>query len=109
MIFADVQRGTGEGHRPWVRPGSTMTNATVETTVGSVDGQVIIVKYKDGDKVSEKKVIVPDDAVIRAYLVGSRDELKAGAYVNIVSAVKKPDGSLETARVNVGRDGIQPQ
>ena len=23
MIFADVQRGTGEGHRPWNRPGTT--------------------------------------------------------------------------------------
>src|SRR5882672_4043363 len=32
MIFAEVQRGTGEGHRPWVQPGSTMTNATVDTT-----------------------------------------------------------------------------
>src|SRR6185436_839732 len=27
MIFAESQRGTGEGHRPWVQPGSTMTNA----------------------------------------------------------------------------------
>ena len=36
MIFADVQRGTGEGHRPWNRPGTTMTNATVDTTVAAV-------------------------------------------------------------------------
>ncbi len=55
MIFAESQRGTGEGHRPWVQPGSTMTNATIETTVGSVDGQTLMVKYKDG----EKKIIVP--------------------------------------------------
>ena len=34
MIFAETQRGTGEGHRPWVQPGSTMTNATIDTTVG---------------------------------------------------------------------------
>ena len=34
MIFAESQRGTGEGHRPWVQPGSTMTNATIDTTVG---------------------------------------------------------------------------
>ena len=58
MIFAETQRGTGEGHRPWVQPGSTMTNATVDTTVGSVDGQVLMVKYKDG----EKKIIVPPDS-----------------------------------------------
>jgi len=38
-IFAESQRGTGEGHRPWDRaPGSTMTNATVEKAVAGVDG-----------------------------------------------------------------------
>jgi len=44
-------------------------NATVEQTVDSVDGQVVMVKYKDG----EKKIIVPLDATILAYAVGSRD------------------------------------
>jgi hypothetical protein len=105
MIFADVQRGTGEGHRPWNRPNTTMTNATVDTTVAGVDGQVLTVKYKDG----EKKIVVPPEATIRAYVVGSRDELKPGANILIVNAVKKPDGTLEAARVNVGRDGIVPQ
>ncbi len=104
MIFADVQRGTGEGHRPWVQPGSTMTNATVDTTVGSVDGQVVMVKYKDG----EKKVIIPPSLPIPAYVVGERSELKPGAAISIVSALKKPDGTLEASRVNVGRDGIVP-
>jgi hypothetical protein len=104
MIFAEPQRGTGEGHRPWDRPNTTMTNATVDTTVAGVDGQVIMVKYKDG----EKKIIVGPDAVIRAYVVGSKDELKPGANINIVAASKKPDGTFEAARVNVGRDGIVP-
>jgi hypothetical protein len=104
MIFAEPQRGTGEGHRPWDRPNTTMTNATVDTTVAGVDGQVIMVKYKDG----EKKIIVGPDAVIRAYVVGSKDELKPGANINIVAATKKPDGTFEAARVNVGRDGIVP-
>ena len=90
MIFSEQQRGTGEGHRPWDRPNSTMTNATVDTTVGSVDGQVVMVKYKDG----EKKIVVGPDAVIRAYVVGSRDELKPGANVAIVAAAKQPDGTL---------------
>jgi Domain of unknown function (DUF5666) len=104
MIFAEVQRGTGEGHRPWDRPGTTMTNATVDTTVAGVDGQVLTVKYKDG----EKKIVVPPDAVIRAYLVGSKDELKPGANVMIVRATKNPDGTFGADRVNVGRDGIVP-
>src|SRR6516165_1577975 len=104
VIFAEVQRGTGEGHRPWDRPNTTMTNATVDTTVAGVDGQAVTVKYKDG----EKKIIVGPDAVIRAYVVGSRDELKPGANINIIAATKKPDGTFEAARVNVGRDGIVP-
>jgi hypothetical protein len=45
MIFSEAQRGTGEGHRPWDRPNTTMTNATVDTTVAGVDGQVLMVKY----------------------------------------------------------------
>ena len=48
------------------------------------------------------------DAVIRAYVVGSRDELKPGANIGIVAAVKKEDGTFETNRINVGRDGIAP-
>jgi len=105
MIFSESQRGTGEGHRPWVRPGSTMTNATVETTVRSVDGEVVMVKYKGG----EKKVIVPPEATIRAYVVGDRSELKPGAAIAIVRAEKNSDGRLEAARVNVGRNGVVPQ
>ena len=31
-----------------------MTNATVDTTVAGVDGQVLTVKYKDG----EKKIVI---------------------------------------------------
>src|SRR5213078_2585831 len=86
VIIVQPPRGTGEGHRPWDRPNTTMTNATVDTTVAGVDGQVIMVKYKDG----EKKVIVGPDAVIRAYMIGSKDELKPGANINIVRATKKP-------------------
>src|ERR1700735_3977894 len=105
MIFAESQRGTGEGFRPWDRPGSTMTNATVDTTVASVDGQVVTVKYKDG----EKKIVIGPDAMIRAYVVGDRSELKPGAHIAIVRADKMPDGTFETNRINVGRDGVVPQ
>jgi hypothetical protein len=104
-VFAEVQRGVGEGHRPWDRPNSTMTNGAVEQTVGSVDGQVLMVKYKGG----EKKIVIPPDAVILAYAVGDKAELKPGAKVAILRAVKKPDGSLEANRVNVGRGEVAPQ
>jgi hypothetical protein len=82
-----------------------MTNGTVDQTVASVDGQVVMVKYKDG----EKKIVVPSDAIIRAYVAADKSELKPGAHIAIVRALKKPDGALETDRVNVGRGGVVPQ
>jgi hypothetical protein len=103
MIFAETQRGLGEGHRPWDRPGSTMTNGTVDTTVKAVEGQVLTVKYKDG----EKKIVITPESTIRAYVIGDKSELKAGAAI-ATFAMKKPDGSFETTRINVGRDGIAP-
>jgi hypothetical protein len=104
-IFAESMRGDGEGHRPWTStPGGTMTNATVDTNVASVDGSVLMVKYKGG----EKKITVGPDATIRAYSDGSRSELKPGANI-ILRAAKKPDGTLEAAQVEVGRDGYVPQ
>jgi hypothetical protein len=104
-IFPENQRGAAEGFRPWdQRPGSTMTNATVAETVKGIDGQNILVKYKDG----EKKVVVPPDTPIVAFVAGDKSELKPGAKIIIFSAAKKEDGTLEAARVNVGRDGITP-
>jgi hypothetical protein len=108
MIFAESLRGNGEGHRPWDRPGTTMTNATVETTVGGMEGPVLTVKYKQGDKVDEKKIIVGADAVIMAYVAGNKSELKPGANIAINAAIKKPDGSLEANRINVGRGNVVP-
>jgi hypothetical protein len=105
-ILAESQRGLSEGHRPWdARPNSTMTNGTVDQTVASVDGPVLTVKYKDG----EKKIVVPPDAVILAYMAGDKSELKPGARIAIVRALKKADGTLETNRVNVGRGEVVPQ
>jgi len=104
-IFAESQRGTGEGHRPWDgAPNSTMTNGTAGNAVAGVDGSVIILKYKDG----EKKLIVTPETPIVQYVLGEKSELKPGASINITNAVKKPDGTLEAARVNVGRDGVVP-
>jgi hypothetical protein len=105
-VMAESQRGLSEGHRPWdARPNSTMTNGTIDQTVAGVDGQVLTVKYRDG----EKKIIVPPDAAIQAYVVSDKSELKPGAHIAIVRAVKKPDGLLEANRVNVGRGDLVPQ
>ena len=104
-IFPETQRGAAEGFRPWdQRGGSTMTNATVAETVKGIDGQNILVKYKDG----EKKIVVPPETPIVTFLVGDKSELKPGAKIIIFGAVQKEDGTLEANRVNVGRDGITP-
>jgi len=102
-VFPENMRGTGEGSRPYdLRPDSTMTNATVETVAGN-DGRVLLVKHKDG----EKKVVVSPDTPVVTYVPADRSDLKAGAKV-IAFMKKRPDGSLETNRVSVGRDGLTP-
>ena len=48
--------------------GSLMTNAAIDTTVAAADGQTITVKYKQGDKVDEKKVLITPHTVIVRYV-----------------------------------------
>jgi hypothetical protein len=103
-VFPENMRGTGEGSRPYdLRPNSTMTNATVAESVAGNDGHTLLVKYKDG----EKKVAVPPDTPVVTYVPGDKSDLKAGAKV-IAFMKKLPDGSYETSRVSVGRDGLTP-
>jgi hypothetical protein len=105
LIFPEAMRGTGEGHYPWdLRPQSTMTNANVEQTVTGVDGQTLTVKYKEG----EKKIIVPPDVPIVTFVPGDRADLKPGTKIFIGAAKKLPDGTLQAARVNYGKDGLTP-
>jgi hypothetical protein len=104
-IFPEAMRGTGDGHRGWdLQPSSTMTNGSVEQTAASSDGQVLMLKYKDG----EKKIVVPPDAPIVVYVPGEKSELKPGASIFIAAAVKQPDGTLQAPRVNVGRGVASP-
>jgi hypothetical protein len=103
-IFPEPMRGSGEGHRGWdLQPSSTMTNGAVDQTTASADGQVLTLKYKDG----EKKIVVSPDTPIVAYVPGEKSELKAGVPIFISAATKQPDGTLTTPRVNVGR-GVAP-
>jgi hypothetical protein len=104
-IFPETMRGTGEGHRPYSIPNSTMTNGTVEATVASVDGSVLTLKYKGG----EKKIIVSPGIPILRYEVGDKGDLKTGAAFTILSAAKTSDGMYQTERINVGRNGAVPQ
>ncbi len=103
-VFPEAMRGTGEGSRPHdLRPNSSMTNATVAESVVGNDGHTLLIKYKEG----EKKVLVSPDTPVVTYVPANRTDLKAGAKV-IASMKKLPDGSFETNRISVGRDGLTP-
>jgi len=104
-IFAESMRGTGEGFRPWDgAPNSTMTNGTVGASVTGVDGPVITVKYKDG----EKKIIVTPNVPIVRFEVADLSALEPGSAFAVIAAVPKPDGSFDVNRINVGRAGASP-
>jgi hypothetical protein len=103
-VFPEDMRGTGEGSRPYdLRPNSSMTNATVADSVVGNDGHTLLIKYKDG----EKKVMVGPDTPVVTYVPAGKPDLKPGAKV-IAFMKKLPDGSFETNRVSVGRDGLTP-
>jgi hypothetical protein len=107
-IFPESGRGTGEGHRPWdLQPGSTMTNANVEkveqVAVEKVQGELLILKYKDG----EQKVFVPPGTPIVKNVPADRSLLKPGTGV-FIPAVRGEDGTLTATRITVGIGGIMP-
>jgi hypothetical protein len=105
-IFAETQRGTGDGHRDgWPgAPNGTMTNGEAGNPVTGVDGLAVMVKYKGG----EKKIIVTPSTPIVQYQISDASVLKSGAAISIVAATKKPDGTFETNRINVGLNGVVP-
>jgi len=103
-IFPESMRGTGEGHYDWdIKPQSKMTNGNVEQAVTGVDGPVLSVKYKDG----EKKLVVTPETVVVTYVPGNKDEVKPGTKV-FVSAKKQPDGTFQAPRITYGRNGAGP-
>jgi hypothetical protein len=104
-IFPESMRGTGEGHYDWdLKPGTKMTNGNVEQSVAAVDGPILSVKYKDG----EKKLLVTPETVVVTYVMGSKDELKPGTKIFVAAAKKQPDGTVQTPRITYGRDGAGP-
>jgi hypothetical protein len=111
-IFAESQRGQGDGHRPgWYgAPNGTMTNGGVEPqgTVGSAAAgggePSFMVKYKEG----EKRIVVPANAHIVRYEPGSKSDIKVGVPFAVQAANKQADGTYTADRINVGRDGGRP-
>ena len=104
-IFPESMRGTGEGHYDWdLKPNTKMTNANVEQTVAGIDGPVLSVKYKDG----EKKVLVTPETAVVTYVVGAKSDLKPGIKIFVGAGKKQADGTVRTPRVTYGKDGLTP-
>jgi hypothetical protein len=104
-IFPESMRGTGDGHYDWdLLPKSKMTNGNVEQAVTGVDGPLLSVKYKDG----EKKLVVTPQTVIVTYEMGKREEVVPGTKIFISAAKKQADGTVQTPRITYGRNGAGP-
>jgi hypothetical protein len=105
-IFPEHMRGIGEGHRENydLKPGSSMTNGAVMDAVVEPDGRTLRVQYKGG----EQKITVTPQTPVVTYVPATVADLKSGAKIVVFRAMKRPDGTIEAARVNVGMNGLMP-
>lgn len=103
-IFAEAQRGTGEGHYGWdLEPGSSMTNANVDAIVKRRNGNELTLSYKDGSQ----KIIVPPDTPVISFKTADRTVLTTGAQIFCI-AQRAENGSLTALHVSVGANGMKP-
>jgi len=122
-VFPEAMRGAGEGHRPWdLKPGSTMTNATVSAMGSSKpgapstmtnanvsgvsaapEGMRLTLSYPGG----EKTVVVPPGTPVVRLEPADRSALAAGQHV-FAAGARQPDGTVLVGRMVVGKDGVVP-
>jgi pimeloyl-ACP methyl ester carboxylesterase len=104
MVYREERRGTGEGHHAWdLVPGSTVTNATVESVVEKPDARDLHLHYGD----QSITVTVPDTAPVVTFAPAARDDLKPGAAV-FVLATPAAQNHTDAATVVVEKDGVKP-
>lgn len=96
-------------HFNWdLMPNTFMTNGPVQQSIAAVDGQMLTVQYKSGDKVEDKQIKVTPKTTIVGYEPSSKADLKPGMKVFVAGAPKLPDGSLDVANISYGKDGLTP-
>ncbi len=102
-VFPEAARGNGEGSYAWdLRPGSTMTNATVADLVAAPTGRTLKLAYKGGEKTD----VVPPDVPIVTFRPGDRSLLVPGARVQITAQLR--DGKPTAVRALAGCSGVSP-
>ena len=86
---------SGEGIGRWDGTQATMTNASVETAVAGVDGQVLTLKYKDGEK---KLLVTPKTAIVACARRSRRAQARHQDLHR--SGAEAADGSLQATRIS---------
>lgn len=103
-LFAEAQRGTGEGHYDWdLEPGSSMTNANVDAIVSTNNGKELTLSYKGGSQ----QIIVPQGVPIISFKPADQTLLKTGAQIFCITQ-QAGDGSLTAKFISVGENGMKP-
>jgi hypothetical protein len=104
LVFPAALKGSGEGSYPWdLKPGSTMTNATVANAVKDIDGRTLTLAFKGG----EKTISVPEGIPIVTFARATEADLKPGAAV-FVPSQRSSTGALASVFVVVGANGVAP-
>lgn len=104
LIFPPQMKGANEGHFAWdLKPGSSMTNASVVNAVKSVDNSSVTVNYNH----HEKKIAIPEGTPVVTLAPATTDDIKPGATV-FIPAQKGEGDSLMANAVIVGKNGVVP-
>ncbi len=80
-----------------------MTNGAVAERIKSVDGDVLTVQFRGGEK---KIVVTPESSIVR-FEPGNLGEVAPGAKV-VATVTQRTDGATEAVRILVGRNGLVP-
>lgn len=104
LVFPPALKGTGEGSYGWdLKPGSSMTNATVAEVTKTSDGPNITVTWKG----SQKTIAIPEGTPIVTFGPATASDLQPGKAI-FISGEKSPAGVISTKRVTVEANGVLP-
>lgn len=95
--------GRREGQFPWDLPNTTMTNAAVSGAVTSATGREVALSFSG----RSGKLTIPPGTPVVTQIPAAVADLKPGVPV-FIFATKGADGVVSTARVTVGKDGVNP-
>jgi hypothetical protein len=86
-----------------LRPGSTMTNAPVDSVVVGTGARELTLKLKTGNQ----RVLVPEGTPVVRAVPGTRADLAAGEYL-FANVQVAGDGTMTAPRIQVSKDGVRP-